>query len=66
MYWLMLQVSSPKSSSWIACTQWWSLAWASRAIARGSPTLFCALQGPPQKVNVAYLPQIFVAHLRLL
>ena len=30
-------------------TQWWSLAWASRAVARGPPTLFCALQGPPQK-----------------
>ena len=50
----------------VSFRQWWSLAWASGAVARGPPTLFCALQGPPKKVNVTYLPQIFVAHLRLL
>ena len=46
--------------------QWWSLAWASRAVARGPPHLTLRATGPPQKSYVTYIPQIFVAHLLLL
>ena len=47
--------------------QWWSLAWASRAVARGPPLDFTRYRAPPKKIrSVTYVPQIFVAHLRVL
>ena len=45
--------------------QWWSLAWKSRAVARGPPLDFARYRDP-QKRYATYVPQIFVAHFCLL